>query len=183
MRLGRECSLRLRLKFRLRFPVSAVGKWAERFSDASDAFIEKDIAPAVRRQGYLTRDQFLRIAEWKTARSRPRCERNTDAYVREVTGAALGSTYEGFKINALRLLEGVEWPTASVILHFCDRGRYPILDVRALWASGLDKPPSHSFALWMAYTEYLRGVAERAGVSMRTLDKALWQYSKEKQGS
>ena len=170
------------MKFRLRFPVSAVAKWAERFSDASDAFIEKDIAPAVRRQGYLTRDQFLRIAEWKTARSRPLCERNTDAYVREVTGAALGSTYEGFKINALRLLEGVGWPTASVILHFCDRGRYPILDVRALWASGLDRPPSHSFALWMAYTEYLRGVAEKADVSMRTLDKALWQYSKEKQG-
>ena len=171
----------VRPKFKLRFPVSAIERWAGRFSYASDAFIEEDLAPAVRRQGYLTRDQFLTIAEWKTARSRPRCERNADAYVREVTGAALASPHEGFKINMLRLLEGVEWPTASVILHFCDRGRYPILDVRALWASGLDKPPSHSFALWMAYTEYLRGVAEKAGVSMRTLDKALWQYSKERQ--
>jgi hypothetical protein len=35
----------------------------------------------------------------------------------------------------------------------------------------------------MAYTEFLRGVAAKAGVSMRTLDKALWQYSKEKQGT
>lgn len=170
-------------RFKLRFPASAVGAWAERFSDTSEAFIERDVAPAVRRQGYLTREQFLRICEWKTARSRPLCERNADAYVREVTEAALGSTYEGFKINALRLLEGVEWPTASVILHFCDRGRYPILDVRALWSAGLDRTPSHSFALWMAYTEFLRGVAGKARVSMRTLDKALWQYSKEKQGT
>jgi hypothetical protein len=169
------------MKFKLRFPVSAVEKWAGRFADTSEALIERDIAPAVRRQGFLTRDQFLKIAEWKTVRSRPRCQRNDAAYVEDVTRAALGSTNERFKIHALRLLEGVEWPTASVILHFCDRGPYPILDVRALWSVGLDRAPSHSFALWMQYTEFLRGVAAKAGVSMRTLDKALWQYSKEKQ--
>ena len=168
-------------KFRLRFPVSAVERWAGRFADASDASLERDVAPAARRQGYLTREQFLRIAAWKTARSRPRCERNTDAFVREVTGAALASPHEGFKINTLRVLEGVGWPTASVILHFCDRGRYPILDVRALWSLGFEKPPAYGFPFWMAYTEFLRGVAEKAGVSMRTLDKALWQYSKERQ--
>jgi hypothetical protein len=171
------------LKFRLRFPLSSVARWAARFSDTSEAFIEKDVAPAARRQGYLTREQFLRIAEWKTVRSRPLCQRNEDAYVREVTRAALASTNERFKIHALRLLEGVEWPTASVILHFCDKAPYPILDVRALWSVGLDASPTHSFALWIAYAEYLRGVAGQAGVSMRTLDKALWQYSKEKQGT
>lgn len=170
-------------RFRLRFPVSSVERWAARFSDASESFIEAEVAPAVRRQGYLTREQFLGIAEWKTARSRPRCERNEEEFVREVTRASLATTDERFKIHALRLLEGVEWPTASVILHFCDRGRYPILDVRALWSSGLDGSPSHSFRLWTRYTEFLRGVADRAGVSMRTLDKALWQYSKERQGA
>jgi hypothetical protein len=168
-------------RFKLRFPVSAVEKWAERFSYASDSFIEKDIAPAVRRQGYLTRDQFLRIAEWKTVRSRPRCRENDAEFVKEVTRAALASRNERFKMQALRLLDGVEWPTASVILHFCDRGRYPILDVRALWSAGLDRTPSYGFPLWMEYTDFLRGIAADADVSMRTLDKALWQYSKEKQ--
>jgi hypothetical protein len=110
------------MEFKLRFPVSAVQRWADTFSDPSDSFIEKDRAPAARRQGYLTREQFLRIAEWKSARSRHRCERNDAEYVKEVTRAALGSKNERFKIQALRLLEGVEWPTASVILHFCDRG-------------------------------------------------------------
>lgn len=78
----------------------------------------------------------LAIAEWKTARSRSHCRKNDDGYVKEVTRAALSSNNERFKIEVLRLLDGVEWPTASVILHFCDRGRYPILDVRALWSLG-----------------------------------------------
>lgn len=169
------------MRFKLRFPVSAIEKWAEGFSDASDSVVEKDIAPVARRQGYLTRDQFLRIAEWKTVRSRSRCRRNDAEYVEEVTRAALGSKNERFKVQALRLLEGVEWPTASVILHFCDRGRYPILDGRALWSAGLDATPFHGFPLWMEYTEFLRGISKDAGVSMRILDKALWQYSKVKQ--
>jgi len=171
------------MRFRLRFPASAIGKWAEGFSDASDSAVEKGIAPAARRQGYLTREQFLAIAEWKTVRSRPRCEKNDARFVKEVTRAALASKDERFKIQALRLLEGVEWPTASVILHFCDRGRYPILDVRALWSAGLDATPSYSFPFWMEYTEFMRGLAADAGVSMRTLDKALWQYSKVNQGT
>jgi hypothetical protein len=33
----------------------------------------------------------------------------------------------------------------------------------------------------MGYAGYQRGVAADAGVSMRTLDKALWQYSRVKQ--
>jgi len=169
------------MRFKLRLPISAIERWAERFSDASDSVIEKGIAPVARRRGYLTREQFLRIAEWKTARSRPRCEKNDARFVEEVTRAALGSTDERFKIQALRLLEGVEWPTASVILHFCDRGRYPILDVRALWSAGLDAAPSYSFSMWREYTDFMRGVAADAGVSMRTLDKALWQYSMVKQ--
>ena len=171
------------MRFRLRFPASAIEKWAEGFSDASDSVIEKRIAPAARRQGYLTREQFLAVAEWKTVRSRPRCEKNDAGYVKEVTRAALGSKDERFKIQALRLLEGVEWPTASVILHFCDRGRYPILDVRVLWSAGLDATPSYSLPFWIEYTDFMRGLAADAGVSMRTLDKALWQYSKVKQGS
>lgn len=168
-------------RFKLRFPVSAIEKWAGRFADASDSFIETDIAPIARRQGYLNREQFLAIAEWKTPRSRPRCQANDSEFVREVTRAALASKSERFKIHALRLLDGVDWPTASVILHFCDEEPYPILDVRAVWSLGVTRPLSVSFPVWMKYTEFLRGMATDAGVSMRTLDKALWQYSKERQ--
>jgi hypothetical protein len=33
----------------------------------------------------------------------------------------------------------------------------------------------------MAYTEACRALAEDAGASMRTLDRAFWQYSSEMQ--
>jgi hypothetical protein len=81
----------------------------------------------------------------------------------------------------LRSLAGVEWPTASVILHFCDRRPYPILDYRALWSLGYRKPPAYTFAFWMAYTRFTRELSQATGHSMRTVDKALWQYSKEHQ--
>ena len=123
------------------------------------------------------------LAEWKTPRSRPRCASNEEEYVEAVTHAAFASKDERFKMDALRLLSGVEWPTASVLLHFCDEGRYPILDVRALWSLGFTKPPAYNHGFWIAYVEFTRNIAAAAGVSMRTLDRALWQYSKEKQGT
>jgi hypothetical protein len=46
--------------------------------------------------------------------------------------------------------------------------------------SGRHDPAGHRFPVWMEYTRFLRGVSADAGVSMRTLDRALWQYSKVK---
>jgi hypothetical protein len=68
-----------------------------------------------------------------------------------------------------------------VILHFCARDPYPILDVRALWSVSA-KPPAHvDYPFWAEYTRFTRMLAARAGVSLRVLDRALWQYSKENQ--
>lgn len=58
---------------------------------------------------------------------------------------------------------------------------YPILDYRALWSLGIDPPPAYDFPFWRAYTLACRELAAGAGVSMRDLDRALWQYSKENQ--
>ena len=35
--------------------------------------------------------------------------------------------------------------------------------------------------VWRGYTQFCRELGERASVYMRTLDQALWQYSKENQ--
>ena len=70
---------------------------------------------------------------------------------------------------------------ASVILHFRFDNTYPILDFRALWSLGIEERNKYDFELWWAYVLCCRKLARRAGVSMRTLDRALWQYSKENQ--
>ena len=68
-----------------------------------------------------------------------------------------------------------------MILHFAFPDEYPILDVRALWSLGMEQPNDYSFQFWMDYCTRLRELSREHGVDLRTLDKALWQYSKEHQ--
>jgi hypothetical protein len=98
-----------------------------------------------------------------------------------VTGTALSTDNERLRIEVLTLLSGVNWPTASVILHFCAREPYPILDVRALWSLSMPAALPYDYPLWAEYTKVSRQLAARAGVSLRELDRALWLYSKENQ--
>jgi hypothetical protein len=168
-------------KFKLRIPENDLARWAEGYSYPRESEIVDGVAPAARARGYLTRDEFLRLCRWKTARSQSRCAANEDEFVQEVTRVAFSTAHEQLKIGVLRLLKGVSWPTASVILHFCDRGKYPILDYRALWSLSAVPPSQCSFPFWWAYTDFMRQLQERTGLSMRLLDRALWQYSKERQ--
>ena len=88
------------------------------------------------------------------------------------------------RIEALTRLHGVDYPTASVLLHLAHRDSYPIIDFRALWSLGVETPPTaYFFTYWWAYTQACRSLAKDAGVRMRTLDRALWQYSKERRPS
>ena len=167
--------------FRLRISEGDLPVWASRYSYPGEAEIEERIAPAAHTRGYLTREEFLALCRWKTPRSQPRCAENRGELVCEVTRIALAATDEEIKIRMLLILAGVSWPTASVILHFCDRGRYPILDFRALWSVGVRQMPAYTFPLWWRYTCFVRSIQDRTGLSMRTIDRALWQYSKERQ--
>jgi hypothetical protein len=169
--------------FALRFPTAKLPQWAARYTAEVDDPILR-VADGARRRGYLTRREFLLLGDWKSPRSRPRRMRNPEGLVREATGLALGARNEELKIGVLRILDGVDWPTASAILHLCDRGKYPILDVRTLWSAGIDRASAAvTFERWLAYALFTRRLARSSGLSMREIDRALWQYSKERQGA
>jgi hypothetical protein len=168
-------------RFALRFLPSQIPRWASRYSYPGEDLIVGTLGPTVRKRGYLLRGEFLHLCRWKTPRSQPRCAKNTSAKVHEATAIALATHDDRAKMYILRTLTGVAWPTASVILHFCDRRPYPILDYRALWSLGYRKPPTYSFDFWLAYTAFTRNLARSTHNDMRTLDRALWQYSKENQ--
>jgi hypothetical protein len=169
------------IRFRLRFPESQIPVWAARYFYPKESEIVDGVAPMARDRGYLNLAEFLALCFWKSPRTRPRCEENREALVEAVTRTALSAEDEELKIRVLLLLSGVSWPTASVILHFCDRGRYPILDYRALWSLGVKKAPPYNYEFWARYRDFVRGLADRISLDMRTIDRALWQYSKEKQ--
>lgn len=140
--------------------------------------------PSLIKEG-LSLSHLEQIVQWKSPRSVHWIQQKNDPYkqhkepyIREVTRFALATCSERARIKALTLLDGVGWPTASVILHFYHTEPYPILDFRALWSVGADLEHKYDFAFWYEYVEFCRKEAKKAGVSMRTLDRALWQYSK-----
>ena len=166
---------------RLRFAASEIERHAQDYSVPRDEEELLSLRPAVQAAGRLTRDQLRLLAQWKSPRSAWRVSANPAGYVEEVTAFALACTSERARIEALTVLDGVLWPTASVVLHLFHTERYPILDIRALWSVKTDVPAQYTAAFWERYVRYCRSVAERSGVSMRTLDRALWQYSKTNQ--
>lgn len=168
------------VEFSLRFPVTDVHFWADRYGYADDEPVIQ-LGAEARNRGWLRREELIVMGVWKSPRIRKHLESNAEDVIEEITRFALAARAERARIEALTILAGVGWPMASVILHFCHRDPYPILDFRAVWSLGAEVPSDWSFSFWAGYTEFCRGLAQRAGVSMRTLDQALWQYSKETQ--
>ena len=167
--------------FKLRFPSTEIPHWASRYSFPGEDALAERVATAARDRGYLTRPEFLGLCKWKTPRTAKRCALNSSQQIRDATQLSFGTADERAKIGILRLLDGVDWPTASVLLHFCDRQPYPVLDFRALWSLGISNPPSYTFDFWWAYTIFTRQLADSSAQSVRIVDRALWQYSKEHQ--
>jgi len=167
----------------LRFPEGDISDWANRYVYPREETTLLDLRPAIRRTGFLTKEQLRVVAKWKSPRSAGHIEDNDEPYIREITSMSLSAKTERGRIEVLTLLDGVLWPSASVILHLFHKRKYPILDFRALWSVQENVPNQYSFDLWWAYVEYCRELAQRNHVNMRMLDRALWQYSKENQGA
>ena len=167
--------------FELRFGEEEIEHWADRYSYQDDTVLLDEIGPRARARGYMTREGFLALGDWKTGRQASARAANPARRIEEATRFAFATDDARLKIGTLLVLEGVSWATASVILHFCDSERWPVLDFRALWSLGYETPPHYSYTFWERYTEYVRTVADETGLSMRTIDRALWQYSKENQ--
>lgn len=147
-------------------------------------WLVNDLGPRASREGQLSKDDFLKLALWKSKRPSARYRQNSEEAVREKTGTALKAPDEATRIQALRSeaggLHGVDYPVASVILHFCHREPYPILDVRALESLNCPKPSSYNQAFWEEYVQYCRQRATSLGISMRDYDRALWAFSWDK---
>jgi hypothetical protein len=165
--------------FALQFPIDRVPEYASRFpsDDGDEALL---IGAKARKRGHYTLEEFRKVCRWKTPRSAPLVARNSAEEVVASTAVALSETSsERERIDALRSLRGVGWPTASVLLHLADPDRYPILDKRVVHALGAGAPSAYSFRFWEEFVSAWRELAEQAGVGGRTFDQALWQWSKE----
>jgi hypothetical protein len=176
--LEREGPLSLMTGFNLKFAEKDIGNWFEQYpTDALSPVIEQQIVPRVRIKGFVTRKDFLTLCRWKTNRTQGRCAGNSPEFIKSVSRISLYTADEQLRISIWTLLDGVSWPTASALLHWLHPEEYPVLDFRALWSLGYNKPPPYNFAFWKEYVRYCRALAKRCNLSVRMLDRALWQYS------
>jgi hypothetical protein len=168
------------MEYTLRVPPQKLRHYQEKYNYKAEARLEKfrRIGP---QQGYLTVSQLHEICHWKSKRRAALAKTNPVNLVKELTAFAFSAKCETSRLGALTLLEGVHFPTASVILHFCVDQSYPILDLRALWSLSIEKPSQYTFRFWEKYVGVCRAVAKRHGMSVRELDMALWQFSKDRQ--
>jgi hypothetical protein len=168
------------INYSLRIPTGELKDYLGRYNFSVEANLEKyhEIRQS---QGYLTAAQLHEICHWKSKRRSDLALENSELFVREVTSFSFSAQCEESRLGSLTLLSGVQFPTASVILHFCVNQTYPILDFRAIWSLGIDQPSQYTFAFWNEYIKICRSVAAAHNLSVRELDMALWQYSSENQ--
>ena len=157
---------------KLLFSESEIRSWAKRYEFPREETELIEIRKEIQKAKHLTKDQLRLIACWKAPRSAGHVEKNEEEYVKEITTWCFAAQQERSRIEILTLLNGVQWPSASVVLHLFHKDPYPILDFRAVWSLGLEVPNQYSFMFWWEYVKFCRDVAHRNSIDMRTLDRA-----------
>jgi len=152
----------------------------ERNRNTSDEKIEKELRDWFKKNRYLNKEKFIKLGRWKSQRQIKNYKRNSNSIIKEITKFSFKTKNEEIRIKILMVLHGVSYPVASVILHFAFPDRYPILDFRAVESLDWKMPKYYSFNFWQKYCRRLRNISKELKLPLRTIDKALWEYSKQK---
>jgi hypothetical protein len=165
-------------KFKLQFKPEHISAFAARYS-----FEEDTNALAAGRA--ITRSDFSKenlrtIVLWKTrGRGISRFEKNSDTEVEDVLGLCVAAKTNRAKLAVLLALRGVDVPVASAILMCIYPKTFTVIDFRALEGLGT-KSTNRSIDYYFAYNEACLDLAKTHGVTLRELDRALWQWSRER---
>ena len=173
----------------LRFCESKIDCWATRYTECQgeDNCEREKLLIGWRKtilsRGHLTKYELHTVARWilydfgKDA-AEP-TKNNADDRIMIATRQAFAARDDWEKLRHLTSLEGVGETVASAILHLYDEKEYPILSHHALWSVGLERQERSEYPFWPEYIVFCRDIADRTGKDMRTLDRALWRYSKD----
>lgn len=84
----------------------------------------------VKKRGYFTRTEFLKMCKWKSPRARRFYESNSAHSIRNVSMKLFTTEFEKRKIESLTSLSGVNIPMASAIMMLTDPENYGVIDIR-----------------------------------------------------
>jgi hypothetical protein len=143
-------------------------------------------AGAAIREGNYSREKLMTIAEWKLERengtyhpSIAYISENTDEEIAEAFEIAVRARTARVGLGVLTTLRGIEVKVASAIMTAIYPDRYTVIDVRSLEELG-QKQDSPSIDYYLQYRDACEEIAAERGVSLRDLDRALWQKNKNR---
>lgn len=149
--------------------------WAAQYPPDDDIALD---AGAKIIAGDYSRETLEIIARWKSPRRIELIGQNSKGEIAEALHTALNAKETRTAFAVLMGLCGVDVPMASAILTSIDQTRYTIIDWRALEALGVgDWPITLPFYLDRYFPE-CRRLAAVTGTDLRTIDRALWGWSK-----
>jgi len=142
------------------------------------------------RNGDFTLANLEAIVRWKSERVVHYLIGNSNEKIkRALSIAAAPGTSTDAAVTALLELHGVDLPVASAILAAIFPERYTVLDFRALEALGHAR---HDVRFYEEYLAFCKRLAESnivtpqsdlpAPTPLRTLDRALWEWSRNHSG-
>ena len=154
--------------------------------DATEALTRR--LRVVRRRRYLTPSELEAVCRWKSARAIVHIRANDYHRIRRATGAAFATRNEQVRLESLLRLKGVSVPMASALLTLVDPKRYGVIDIRVwqlLYAVGAvtENPRGVGFSVknWIAFLAILRPLALRLGVTVRDVERTLFDVHRAKQ--
>ena len=146
------------------------------------------LSEVTKEQGYLTKEQTIRILKWKSPRPLRFYEQNSNRDIETITKLAFQQNYDKLKIHILTALKGVNYPSASAILMFYEPKNYPVLDIRVwkqLYKNNLvttnAKGQNFTLEQWATYLKIIRRLAIENKLTSRQVEKRLFDYDKSTQ--
>ena len=143
---------------------------------------------AVKKRGWLTKEDLIKVCYWKSPRAVNYIKANTPGLIKEITARVLKSRNEAFKIAELTQLMGVSVPMASSLLTLVNPKRYGVMDIRVwelLYHLGAvnTNPRAANFKHdeWLKLLEILRYFAEKLKVTARDVERTLFLVHKKYQ--
>jgi|LakMenEpi03Aug12_release.lakeMendotaPanAssembly.Ray.scaffolds.fasta_scaffold265680_1 hypothetical protein len=170
--------------------LALVGKMTELYNETEETSLERSIfselSTKVRLSGELEPEDFFKICEWKSTRTKTLVRTNPHEHIRDVTRLAFSSR-ESLRVPLLCILNGVRVPTASAILTVWQPNEYTVYDVRVCDAMLslshkllTEKVVEDARKSYSKYLDVARKIAIELQVSLRDLDKTLWTWDKVK---
>ncbi|MCW5911945.1 MAG: hypothetical protein KIT62_12770 [Cyclobacteriaceae bacterium] len=157
------------------------------FEDEKTQVLFKGIGD-IKKQGYLTKEQGIKILKWKSPRPLRHYQKNSEEDFLGISKIAFNSTDERIRIHILTALNGVNYPAASAILMFYDKTKYPIIDIRVwkqLYKAGLvdtnERGQGFRLKEWEKYLEIIRALALKMNLTPRQVEKRLFDIDRNEQ--